>query len=244
MNTKSNPLEGRIADLVFDNGYHYRSEYLPGNRLKWTDMNPKSPGDSETETVHVYQQEDGIFTVSWIESTGAAVTHSININEGHVQGFRSADKLSACGGREACFFSGTYTLIHADGNPDKVPLTNLQIVTDFWEGFFNRHDIGYADKYLAAPYTQHNPGVADGVEAFKERFAPMFRNEYREFTAEIVRSASSGDLVYLHNHKRPHPGDPGNAGMDIFRVAGGKIVEHWDIIQPVPAQAANAHPMF
>jgi predicted SnoaL-like aldol condensation-catalyzing enzyme len=31
---------------------------------------------------------------------------------------------------------------------------------------------------------------------------------------------------------------------DLFRLADGKIVEHWDVLQPVPEKATNPHPMF
>jgi predicted SnoaL-like aldol condensation-catalyzing enzyme len=30
----------------------------------------------------------------------------------------------------------------------------------------------------------------------------------------------------------------------MYRLERGKIVEHWDVIQPVPEQSQNAHPMF
>ena len=41
-----------------------------------------------------------------------------------------------------------------------------------------------------------------------------------------------------------HAGDPGLAVVDIFRVADGKIVEHWDVLQDVPEQPLNPLPMF
>ncbi|WP_253193914.1 hypothetical protein [Gordonia sp. i37] len=56
--------------------------------------------------------------------------------------------------------------------------------------------------------------------------------------------ATDGDLVYLHVHSVNGPGDRGQAVVDIFRVADGKIVEHWDVIQDVPSSAANPNSMF
>ena len=53
-----------------------------------------------------------------------------------------------------------------------------------------------------------------------------------------------GDLVVLHVHSQPTAGAAGNAIVDIFRVEGGKIVEHWDVIQPVPDTAAHQNGMF
>jgi len=50
--------------------------------------------------------------------------------------------------------------------------------------------------------------------------------------------------VVLHVHSRPTPQDRGSAIIDIFRVENGKIIEHWDVIQPVPEKAANSNTMF
>ena len=52
------------------------------------------------------------------------------------------------------------------------------------------------------------------------------------------------DHVVLHVHAVREPGTRGNAIIDIFRLENGKIVEHWDVSQPVPEQAANDNGMF
>jgi predicted SnoaL-like aldol condensation-catalyzing enzyme len=59
-----------------------------------------------------------------------------------------------------------------------------------------------------------------------------------------IRSVADGDLVWLHVHSVAAPQDRGRAIVNIFRVSGGKIVEHWDVVQPVPETADNDNTMF
>ncbi|MDO5658534.1 MAG: nuclear transport factor 2 family protein [Paracoccus sp. (in: a-proteobacteria)] len=119
---------------------------------------------------------------------------------------------------------------------------NRQLVVDFYEGFFNRHDATAAD-VVAESYIQHNPAVPDGKEPFVSYFTGFFE-ENPESRARIVRSAADGDLVWLHIHSTNGADDTGQAVVDIFRVEDGQIVEHWDVIQTVPTEAANSNTMF
>ncbi|NIE82848.1 MULTISPECIES: nuclear transport factor 2 family protein [unclassified Burkholderia] len=120
---------------------------------------------------------------------------------------------------------------------------NRRLVIDFYERFFNQHDVQHAAAVVAPDYRQHNPGVPDGKAPFVEFFTGYFK-EHPRSRARIVRSGSAGDLVFLHVHSTDGPADRGQAVVDIFRVQGGRIVEHWDVIQDVPAESANGNTMF
>ncbi|MCA8033273.1 nuclear transport factor 2 family protein [Burkholderia arboris] len=120
---------------------------------------------------------------------------------------------------------------------------NRQLVLTFYDRFFNRHEAVEAAAVVADDYKQHNPHVPDGKKPFVSYFVGAFQKNPAS-RARIVRSAADGDLVYLHVHATERPGDRGEAVVDIFRVKDGKIVEHWDVIQPVPETSANRNTMF
>jgi predicted SnoaL-like aldol condensation-catalyzing enzyme len=120
---------------------------------------------------------------------------------------------------------------------------NCRLVVDFYDAFFNGHDIAVADRALADRYVQHNPDLPDGRQPLKDFFAGYFRAHPRAHS-QILRVAASGDLVWLHVHDSDGAGGKDGVTVDIFRVRSGRITEHWDITQSVPDHAANTNTMY
>ncbi|MEW8558744.1 MAG: nuclear transport factor 2 family protein [Candidatus Thiodiazotropha sp.] len=97
--------------------------------------------------------------------------------------------------------------------------------------------------YVGVDYIQHNPLVGDGKRAFIDYFSEMAKS-YPEKEIEFVRAVAEVDLVALHTHQT-WPGNEEYVTMDFFRFdENGKIIEHWDSIQPIPAESKNGNPMY
>ena len=120
---------------------------------------------------------------------------------------------------------------------------NKRIVLQFYEAAINQKDFEAASKFLGPRYIQHNPRAADGPEGLKA-FLTYLREKLPDYHSEIKRVFADGDYVILHVHNVPTPGSRGNAIVDIFRLENGKVVEHWDVRQEIPAQSANSNTMF
>lgn len=98
-------------------------------------------------------------------------------------------------------------------------------------------------RFAGTTYRQHNPEVPDGHEGFVG-FVRGFIQRFPEVRMEPQRAIAEGDLVVLHSWVRTRAADAGAAVVDIFRFESGRIVEHWDVVQPVPATRANDNGMF
>ena len=66
----------------------------------------------------------------------------------------------------------------------------------------------------------------------------------KECTTIVKKVVARDNLVFIHNILKRSPMVKGHAAVDIFRFENGKIVEHWDVIQPMPEVSKNNHPMF
>ncbi|OJY66870.1 MAG: polyketide cyclase [Sphingobium sp. 66-54] len=123
-------------------------------------------------------------------------------------------------------------------------LSAVEIVTRFSQLFFIEKKWREAFlTYVAEDYTQHNPMAEDGRAAALAHLGPVF-DANPQLKIDIKRIFGDETHVAVHYHSVMKPGDLGAAAVDMFRVEDCKIVEHWDVIQPMPAKSANPHPMF
>jgi len=112
---------------------------------------------------------------------------------------------------------------------------NKQLVARVFDAF-RAGDLDALDDLIAENYVQHNPQADNGLEAVKEFFRPV-----GPIDVDVHRVLAEGDLVVAHAHYKTW----NMAGVDIFRIGtGGKIIEHWDVLQPVPETIVSGNDMF
>jgi steroid delta-isomerase-like uncharacterized protein len=119
---------------------------------------------------------------------------------------------------------------------------NKSIVHRVVEECVNQGNLDVADELLATDYIDHDalPGVAPGVEGFKQVIS-MYRAAFPDLNVTIEDTFTEGDKVVARwvgkgTHKGELMGIPPTGkevsvtGMEINRIAEGKIVEHWENI--------------
>lgn len=121
---------------------------------------------------------------------------------------------------------------------------NKATVLAYYSLAFNDHRPAEAvARFMGPYYIQHNPMLPDGADAFIA-FVTDFVAQFPQASVEIKTVLAEGDRVVTHGLLKTSPEDRGTVAIDIFRLEEGKIVEHWDVLQPFPESSANDHPMF
>jgi predicted SnoaL-like aldol condensation-catalyzing enzyme len=126
---------------------------------------------------------------------------------------------------------------------DGVREANKATVLAFYDTALNQLNVDGATAYFGPHFINHNPRAEDGIGGFRALFEGMKQQSLQPRT-EVKRVFADGDFVVLHVHLKFQPEELGLAIVEFFRLEHGKIVEHWDVRQPVPETAANSNGMF
>lgn len=101
-----------------------------------------------------------------------------------------------------------------------------------------------ADYISSEGYAQHNPAVADGLEGLTAALEGMAEQGITMRYDTLHQLIGEGNFV-LAMSEGEFAGEP-TAFYDLFRVEDGKVVEHWDVVQPIPpaSEIQNDNGMF
>lgn len=115
---------------------------------------------------------------------------------------------------------------------------NARLVADFVQHLMNDHDFDYVlENFDNDLYLQHNRGIPDGIGGLVN-FVKQFAKNFPEYSYDVKHIYADGDNIIFHSHatlKKKHRGNDkkGLNIIDTWKISDGKIVEHWDSLQPI-----------
>ncbi|MER8422405.1 nuclear transport factor 2 family protein [Mesorhizobium sp. M1403] len=176
---------------------------------------------TETVDIQVVPLGNSIFAVSWQEKDGATVTNVQDYDRGVIHSWATLPD------GQFLRMTGTFAITRpADRIADDRPHRNRALVLDAMTSLFQRHDASAVGRLYADDYIQHNPNIPQGRDALQGLVEALSPSVYYEPGLIIAE----GDLVAIHGRIRGWADEP-QIVVDIFRVEGGKLVEHWDVLQ-------------
>ena len=131
-------------------------------------------------------------------------------------------------------------------SPDPTLHANKQVVLHIVRDLLEANHWSDAPKWIDAAYIQHNPNVVSGLEPVMKFFGSRKATpipDRKSWTTKVVAVVAEGDLVTVaFAREYPDPRDPSRryttTWFDMWKIRGGKAVEHWDpaTIAPSPAK--------
>lgn len=113
---------------------------------------------------------------------------------------------------------------------------NKSVIEKFVDEVLLNHKMDNITSYINAEnYKQHNSAVADGLDGFGAAMKYFAENGMVMEYEKVHKILGEGNFVLTMSEGKFGKGDH-VAFYDLFRLEDGLIVEHWDVIQPIPAK--------
>lgn len=114
---------------------------------------------------------------------------------------------------------------------------NKKVARDFIENVLLGHEMDKLTTYInPTKYIQHNPAVADGLDGFGAAMKYFAENSLVMEYTKLHKVLGQGNFVLTMSEGKFGKGEL-TAFYDLFRIENGLIVEHWDVIAPIPAKS-------
>jgi predicted SnoaL-like aldol condensation-catalyzing enzyme len=184
----------------------------------------------ESVDIQVVPLGNGLFAVSWQEKDGATVTQV----QDHDRGVIHSNATLADG--RFLRMTGTFKVTRpADRAFDERPQSNKALVLEAMTSLFQRRDASAVDRFYSPGYIQHNPDIPQGRDALRTLVAGLSPAVWYEPGMVVAE----GDRVAIHGRIQGWADAP-QVVVDLFRIEGGKLAEHWDVLQKEVSVAAVA----
>ena len=215
-------------------------EYLEGRR-------EDHPEEHVAIKSHVFtgQQDEGrVFIDIWRLENGIFAEHwdiIEPIDQGHFCGLKAGRT------REEAVALGETLSDPIYGNPDTSsdPEEARRIVLEYMEmGQQPGRLIEAIETYVAEDFVQHcgriPPGRQGLIDYLSQRAGVRAADNRK---SELARVIADGDMVLTHRRVTSDSDPRGTVFADLFRVRSGKVIEHWDVVQPIPEFSASGRSM-
>lgn len=99
------------------------------------------------------------------------------------------------------------------------------------------------NEYVDPEGKHHNPYFSAGFSFLKEGMKEN-QEEFPDKLFNIKHILCDGNMVAVHSHLAFKEGEPGLIVVHLFRIENNKIVEMWDVGQPIQADSPNKDGAF
>lgn len=196
------------------------------------------PGSARARTVRVFEDGDFVFAHTEYDFFGPKIGFDVfRFEDGKiVEHWDNLQTTAAPNPSQHTMIDGATEL----GDLDETD-ANRALVASFVDDVLVHGRLDRLANYFDGDsYVQHNPGIADGLSGLGTALEQMAAKGITMRYTRVHRVLAEGNFVLVMSEGEY--GGVATAFYDLFRVEGGKIAEHWDTIEPIPARELWKNP--